>query len=1008
MMRQSAANREHVAQQLHWAAFNVRSATIRTLITTSASVESLATFIENWKANGYIPGLTEDSPVTRDCPSASNMALLCGASPSVRQLNFTSGKIVQPIPNTVNVAVDAWESYFKTSTAVFTGAQLAQAGVGPTANSMRNASANSIFFQLGSLVAGISEDAQQCLFTTDRNLVTLRAAMQAELDFDARVAHFEDDIVMRVPGVGVYKGRDAVAEYVYVQDCGYNYQYFCAVQTFQNFSLNKNDVNVLYSDENIVGAWNNFTRVSNPSYKHEFAFSPCSGRVTEWNVTFSSEGGIDYFVSGAYSNRRVCEAIQNNCTGRNAQFSSIAECMAYFDELPASDPACAGDDDGVSYSLQGNTTLCRFLHHFMMQFSPEVHCFHAGRGGVDANGHRKCNPQDCARSNQKDYNTSNYDTEKNATTCSAGTQADIETRAVSLLPHCIDTLALEKCTLSCRQALFQFGLGGARSRQAQDNWKNACSCSSTIRTSPASFLLKEIGGEILDVIAYACGDAVPAVAQSCASATSRFSEQNIVEYVNAAGFNALRLMNDLYSSTPGLKEDSEWSKIHLVDWYTLFHIACYNASNSTEACRASYATPMPLLSSTFGSSSNPVHYSGGRILRSHADVVAAMSNAQQLRSSNAQFFMPDIDTPNVMSLNAAPLLSSGTPSHTQCRKMLYEAWPNLKAPERVRVSEPPHIVKTYVQNPSNSLLSLVTDEDAGSAFVDYLVEEILEALYPGHGGVTNLVKASIGVLISQERLIIAPVQYQRISGHFGSDAMLQSRKVLSQWAQSYFGISRMEKLSGVYLNKSADEIGLVIADATIAAFAGIIPLVIGSGKRVSASLCSRYGAFIANPTNFLIEVSRLESPVHSFAFTTSNNRTNLASIYSANRDENVFDEPEMFNPDRKSLMQTLSFNAIQGEILSQSGATLTRACPAHALALRLIKDLLLALLPPKDSIETVCYGIENEALLDTLVAIVCLVFACVTAFSCNTQSMQCGDGTVCGNTARLRFRMSID
>ena len=214
----------------------------------------------------------------------------------VRQLNFTSKGRLRPIPSPLDVAVAAYESYFKSAAAAFTGAKLAQAGVGATANSMRNASANSIFYQLGTLVAGIREDAQRCLFATDRNLVALRAAMRAELDFDTRISHFEEDIVMRVPGVGVYTGRDDVAEYVYVQDCRYNYRYFCVLQTFQNFTLHANKPDALYSDENVVGAWSNFTRSSNPSYKHEFSFTPCSGRVSEWNV-IPTDGGIDYFVS---------------------------------------------------------------------------------------------------------------------------------------------------------------------------------------------------------------------------------------------------------------------------------------------------------------------------------------------------------------------------------------------------------------------------------------------------------------------------------------------------------------------------------------------------------------------------------------------------------------------------------------------------------------------------------------------------------------------------------------
>ena len=74
----------------------------------------------------------------------------------------------------------------------------------------------------------------------------------------------------------------------------------------------------------------------------------------------------------------------------------VDECVAFYTSLPQTDPECLAKDTGVSYALQGNTTLCRFLHHFMTKTSPEVHCYHVGKGfRPDVNGHYRCSAHDC-------------------------------------------------------------------------------------------------------------------------------------------------------------------------------------------------------------------------------------------------------------------------------------------------------------------------------------------------------------------------------------------------------------------------------------------------------------------------------------------------------------------------------------------------------------------------------------------------------------------------------------
>lgn len=60
-----------------------------------------------------------------------------------------------------------------------------------------------------------------------------------------------------------------------------------------------------------------------------------------------------------------------DCKGEHRQFESKEECVVFYDSLPKEDESCNDPNSGVGYALQGNTTLCRFLHHFMTKTSPE-------------------------------------------------------------------------------------------------------------------------------------------------------------------------------------------------------------------------------------------------------------------------------------------------------------------------------------------------------------------------------------------------------------------------------------------------------------------------------------------------------------------------------------------------------------------------------------------------------------------------------------------------------------
>ena len=50
-------------------------------------------------------------------------------------------------------------------------------------------------------------------------------------------------------------------------------------------------------------------------------------------------------------------------------------------------------------AVQGNSFMCKYLHHVMIPFESHLHCYHSGQGRIDENGKRKCVPTDCIDDN---------------------------------------------------------------------------------------------------------------------------------------------------------------------------------------------------------------------------------------------------------------------------------------------------------------------------------------------------------------------------------------------------------------------------------------------------------------------------------------------------------------------------------------------------------------------------------------------------------------------------------
>ena len=103
--------------------------------------------------------------------------------------------------------------------------------------------------------------------------------------------------------------------------------------------------------------------------------------MCQWEeLEFPQESAVAFSESGKVEGtaESVCQAVQGHCVGGLQQYTSIDNCIGYLGSLPHHDPVC--QEKCGDYTALGDSFMCKHLHHFMIHFSPETHCAHAGKG----------------------------------------------------------------------------------------------------------------------------------------------------------------------------------------------------------------------------------------------------------------------------------------------------------------------------------------------------------------------------------------------------------------------------------------------------------------------------------------------------------------------------------------------------------------------------------------------------------------------------------------------------
>uniref|UniRef100_A0A7S2VVU3 ABC transporter domain-containing protein n=1 Tax=Triparma pacifica TaxID=91992 RepID=A0A7S2VVU3_9STRA len=866
----------------------------------------------------------------------------------------------------------------------YTAGELNIGAVEPTSKALWNASSAMALLEAQNIINGMDKEEQACLFTNDVGLTGFRAGQfftKRGTFQEKTISVLEEDIVMRVPGLGVYYGIDDSLEYASIMassDFNKGYHTFLQ-QMLQMEKVGENELHVLV---HMVSAWENFTRVSTPIYDNMYGYAPCSTRIREWNLTFEElPNGVnptfDYFVGGAYTDERLCQEVMKDCTGEFQQFESQEECESFYGALPKYDQNCLNRENGVNYALQGNTTLCRFLHHFMMHSSPELHCFHAGKGDrPDAHGNFKCVPEDCLEKEAKSYSGSGE--------CNEEEQFESEMRLVSVIPWCIDAVLEGKCVGGseeadrCAKALRQFGLAGPTDK-AKGRAVTAASCRGKMSEFSNSVLLRVGEVDATSVLAL-CSEVIDSAEMDdlLVGAVPSFNVGKLVGGVK----KMLKMISAEREQEDGLKRD-----LQLIEVEAIRAIA-----NTDTNGYDSFTDSTLMLLDTFGTPENYVPFVGGELIQSHKGVLEVMRDEDQLRSVGAFNRQPgQFNSPSVGSDHTSVMLSTKSEGYEGSIRMYAAVWPMLGTKSNIVLPKLPEEMSEKIKEGKSfeKLEAAGLQEDMALWFI----EANLDHLFPNHQGITDSLKGSLVIFLGLGWQLTTPRVYHEKSGHLGADAINIARQQLALWIEEYFGEERMQQFSELRGGGlEVREISLTLTDILWTnVFAAVGRTVANVANKMKEKPCENIDLYEEDRKSFVMEAVRLDPPVEMISFLKKEgDRIHVqaaASITASNRDPTVFASPLDFNPKRRDLHKQLSWNALESDI-QEGKQGLPRVCPAHDYSLRMTIALINELLPEEDVMPKLCHEIHNLGLFDLLVNIVNMMgfvlagFYVVTRFLC--------------------------
>ena len=274
-------------------------------------------------------------------------------------------------------------------------------------------------YEYGCEQSDVEMDAARLVNVLESNLMFQRLAGAQCFDTPGFIKELskivtEDEPAIIVPyGIGVYKGLEDMAEYLGLSFGALTHNYWSSdfkANTakggiLQVASDGKTWTNGGFFAGSFFNGLYNYTDVELVS---SFTYLGCETKYKTLEVA-ANEGMArvaEVFTYSANQFKRygiedVCRYHTAYCADdpKTRQYSSEKECLDFMRALPPYSAQC-----GENRPLAGNSTTCRFKHHFMMPTNPELHCPHIGKGVKDINGKYKCDDiAECSDPKQDEF-----------------------------------------------------------------------------------------------------------------------------------------------------------------------------------------------------------------------------------------------------------------------------------------------------------------------------------------------------------------------------------------------------------------------------------------------------------------------------------------------------------------------------------------------------------------------------------------------------------------------------
>lgn len=748
---------------------------------------------------------------------------------------------------------------------------------------------------------------------------------------------------MYVDGLGLYLGRSGIGEYKAVPHytVSHNMSRFGAEEIL-GVSADALAAKNLYLVLNNTEIWKHMEKPMAVPWRMELNYYPCS--IVQKSLKLALEkASLQAFADSAGLNRsrtmgQVCDVILKHCNGTHKQYNSSWEtCFKYMSSLPMHDRQCQRRNG--EFAAQGESFMCKYLHHFMVPMSPDLHCYHAGRSGVpDSDGKMKCSKMDCADGETPETGSPVDNVE--AATCSSLAKGggectrsrldELNTAAIYALPYCMPALNMGHafCEFrgNCTQAINTF-LG----RFVENGIFCACHKAVEEEELPlASRLLSRLQVDASTLL-LACrastyifdfpGCLTHGLAQNSESLHGCKHPEHIQTRFGCQKFDFERLSTGMllewqgFHSSAALRKQSRMTASNAVakaecsvysQWHTLRHNLHSNSHVLKHLTSNSQTEPI-------WESDLYLHPGAGRVAQSYREVLAMMQSDQHrswssLVAGACQFGTHDLGPKLPFWMPSLPIfLDTGSQLHQAVRELVWISFPGLALPMHDRFLPSDHPLP---KDDKQSIRSAVA-----FAAVSLLLGVECAASCPPKW--KDIILDYCGLV---ENAFVGE-SYHRAHGYIMATAYVRKRQTLIRALRTLRGYSQDElssRLAHLGLNISVKEAEIVLVDL-IPGAAFILPKMVEDIiTMVRNDPCRFLPLWFQDPRRFVIEHARLFPGVTGFraaphqhgAQAPGAEQHSFWSYASANLDEEVFDDPLTFNPQR-NLQDVLAWNVLQ-------------------------------------------------------------------------------------------------